>query len=69
MEILGWGRHSRMVLAKSEQWQHGSDAPDFQQVLAIDAATGMVYAPNLETIPKDRKDKECGFRVTQRYGL
>ena len=25
MEILGWARNSRMLLAKTEQWQYGSD--------------------------------------------
>ena len=37
---------------------------DTQQVLAIDAATGMVYEPNLGAMLEDRKDKQCMFRVT-----
>jgi hypothetical protein len=49
MEILGWARNSRMLLAKTELWQYGSDAPDAQQVLAVDAATGDVYEPELES--------------------
>lgn len=64
MEILGWARESRMVLAKTEEWQIGSDAPDTQEVVAIDAGTGMVYAPNLEEMLDQRKDKRCMFRVT-----
>jgi hypothetical protein len=64
MEILGWARNSRMLLAKTELWQYGSDAPDAQQVLAVDAATGEVYEPELEAMLQDRKDKQCEFRVT-----
>jgi len=64
MEILGWARESRMVLAKTEEWQVGSDAPDTQQVIAIDVATGMVYAPNLELMLDQSKQKQCMFRVT-----
>jgi len=64
MEILGWARNSRMLLAKTERWQYGSDAPDAQQVLAVDAATGEVYEPELEAMLQDRKDKQCEFRVT-----
>ena len=53
-----------MLLAKTELWQYGSDAPDNQQVLALDAATGEVYEAELEAMLQDRKDKQCGFRVT-----
>ena len=53
-----------MLLAKTELWQYGSDAPDQQQVLALDAATGEVYEPELEAMLQDRKDKQCAFRVT-----
>ena len=28
-EILGWARNSRMLLVQTEQWQYGSDAPDW----------------------------------------
>jgi hypothetical protein len=64
MEILGWAPNSRMLLAKTELWQYGSDAPDAQQVLAVDAATGEVYEPELEVMLQGRKDKQCAFRVT-----
>jgi len=64
MEILGWARNSKMLLTKTELWQNGSDAPDKQQVLAPDAATGEVYEPDLEAMLQDRKDKQCAFRVT-----
>ena len=64
MEILGWASNSRMLLAKTELWQYGSDAPDEQQVFALDAATGEVYEPDLEAMLQDREDKQCAFRVT-----
>jgi hypothetical protein len=64
MEILGWARDSRILLAKTELWQYGSDAPGAQQVLAVDAATGEVYEPELAAMIQDRKDKQCAFRVT-----
>jgi len=64
MEILGWARNSSMLLVKTEEWQWGSDAPDRQQVLAIDAGTGMVYEPQLEAMLRARKDKQCLFRIT-----
>jgi len=64
MEILGWDKNSRMLLVKTDEWQMGSDAPDRQQVLAIDAGTGMVYEPELEAMLQARKDKQCSFRVT-----
>jgi hypothetical protein len=63
MEILGWARNSRMLLVKTELWQYESDAPDTQQVLAIDAATGVVYEPELEEMLQDRANKRCMFRV------
>jgi hypothetical protein len=64
MEILGWARNSRMLLVQTDQWQFGSDGPDRQQVLAVDAATGIVYEPKLEALLEDRNDKRCAFRVT-----
>lgn len=64
MEILGWAKNSRMLLVMTEQWQEGSDAPDRQRVLAIDAGTGMVYEPELEAMLDARKEKRCAFRVT-----
>ena len=64
MEILGWARNSRMLLVQTDQWQYGSDAPDLQQVLAVDAATGVVYEPELEALLENRSDKKCAFRVT-----
>jgi hypothetical protein len=64
MEILGWARHSRMLLLQTDQWQYGSDAPDLQQVLAVDAATGVVYEPELEALLENRNDKKCAFRIT-----
>ena len=64
MKILGWAQTSRLVLVQTEQWQYGSDAPDLQQVLAIDAGTGEVYEPQLEALLQKRKDKQCTFRVT-----
>lgn len=64
MEILGWARNSRMLLAMTEGWQMGSDAPVLQQVLAIDAGTGMVYQPDLEAMIEAHGDKQCAFGVT-----
>jgi hypothetical protein len=64
MEIMGWARNSRLLLVQTELWQFGSDAPDWQQVLAIDVATGIVYEPNLEALLEDPNDKKCAFRVT-----
>ncbi|HET7216174.1 MAG TPA: hypothetical protein VFL79_21480 [Terriglobia bacterium] len=64
MEILGWARNSRMLLVLAEQWQVGSDAPDTQQVLAIDAGTGMVYEPNLSELLQGHEGQQCSFRVT-----
>jgi len=63
MEILGWAKHSSMLLVKTEEWQPGSDALDRQQVLAIDAGNGMVYEPELEAMIKARKERQCFFRV------
>lgn len=64
MEILGWARHSSLFLVTTEQWQIGSDAPDIQELLAIDAGTGMVYEPNLEGILQEPAKEQCSFRVT-----
>jgi hypothetical protein len=61
MEILGWARNSRMLLAKSTLWQDSSDAPDEQQVLAFDAATGELYEPDLKAMLQGRQDKQCAF--------
>ena len=63
MEILGWARNSRMLLVRTEEWQWGSDAVDQQQVLAIDAGTGMVYEPELGAMLQARRDKQCAYRV------
>ncbi len=63
MEILGWARNSRMILVRTEEWQFASDALDTPRVLAINAETGMVYAPRLEAMFQTRQDKNCSFRV------
>jgi hypothetical protein len=63
MEILGWAKNSRMLLVKTEEWQWGSDAEDTQQVLAIDAGTGVVYEPDLRAILEARKDQHCLLRI------
>ncbi len=65
MEILGWAEHSSMLLVKTEEWQLGSDSRDSQQVLAIDAGTGMVYEPELEAMIKAHGEKQCLFRVVE----
>lgn len=64
MEILGWARNSNMLLVMTQQWQVGSDAPEDQQVLAIDAETGIVYEPNLSELLEPRQGKQCSFHVT-----
>lgn len=64
MEILGWAPNSSLLLVETEEWQEGSDAPDQQQVLAVDARTGIVYEPNLEAMLETHKDKQCSFRIT-----
>jgi hypothetical protein len=64
IEILGWARNSRMLLVLTEEWQWGSDAGDTQQVLAIDAGTGMVYEPELGAMLQAHENKQCSFRVT-----
>lgn len=63
MNILGWAPDSRMVLVQAEQWQHGSDAPDSQQILGIDSATGEVYEARLEALLQNRESKQCAFRI------
>lgn len=63
MEILGWAKASRTILVKTDEWQYGSDAPDRQEVLAIDVETGLVYEPELQAMLQARKDKQCLFRV------
>lgn len=63
MEILGWAKASRAILLKTEEWQYGSDAPDKQQMLAVDAETGMVYEPELQAMLQAHKGKQCSFRV------
>jgi hypothetical protein len=63
MEILGWAKHSSLLLVRTEEWQFGSDALDTQQVLAIDAGTGMVYQPELEAMMNPRREKQCLIRV------
>jgi hypothetical protein len=64
MEMLGWANHSSMLLVRTEEWQVGSDAPDSQHVLAIDAKTGMIYQPDLEAITEGPARKQCSLRVT-----
>ena len=64
MKILGWAPGSRMVLVQAEQWQYGSDAPDSQQILAIDSETGEVYQPRLDSLLQNRENKQCAFRIT-----
>jgi hypothetical protein len=63
MKILGWAPHSRMVLVQAGQWQYGSDAPDSQQILAIDSQSGEVYEPPLEALLQNRDGKQCAFRI------
>jgi hypothetical protein len=63
MEILGWATNSSMLLVRTAEWQYGSDAALGEQVLAIDAGTGMVYQPELEAMLDEHKDKQCWFRV------
>ena len=63
MEVIGWAKNSRMLLVRTEEWTSGSDAPDTQRVLAVDAGTGMVYEPDLEAMLRGRKDKQCFFRL------
>jgi hypothetical protein len=63
MEILGWATNSSMLLVRTAEWQYGSDAAPGEQVLAIDAGTGMVYQPELKAMLDERKDKQCWFRV------
>jgi hypothetical protein len=53
-----------MFLVRTKEWQVGSDAPDKQRVLAIDATTGMIYEPELEAIVHGPTQKECSFQVT-----
>lgn len=64
MKILGWAPGSRMVLVQTEQWQYGSDAPDSQQILAIDSETGEVYEPRLDALLQNRDGTQCAFRIT-----
>lgn len=63
MQILGWARNSKMLLIRTEEWQEGSDAPDRQQVLAVDAESGMIYQPELETMLGDKQQQRCSFHV------
>ena len=63
MEIIGWAKNSRLLLVRTEECTSGSDAPDTQRVLAIDAGTGMVYEPDLEAMLQQHKDKQCFFRL------
>jgi hypothetical protein len=64
MKVLGWAPGSRMVLVQAEQWQYGSDAPDSQQILAIDSETGEVYEAPLDALLKKRDSTQCAFRIT-----
>ena len=63
MQILGWMPGSSIVLVKTERWQWGSDAGDAQQILAIEAATGLVYEPNLDDILQAHSGKQCSLRI------
>jgi len=64
MKILGWAQTSQTGIGANRAMAVRFDAPDLQQVLAIDAGTGEVYEPQLEALLQNRKDKQCTFRVT-----
>ena len=49
---------------KTEAWQWGSDAHGKQQLLAVDAETGLVYEPELEAMLQGHQGKQCEFRVS-----
>ncbi|HWF07432.1 MAG TPA: hypothetical protein VG297_03155 [Bryobacteraceae bacterium] len=63
MQILGWMPGHSVVLVKTERWQWGSDAGDIQQVLAIEASTGLVYKPRLDDILEAHSGKRCWFTL------
>ena len=63
MQILGWMPGHSVVLVRTERWQWGSDAGDTQQILAIEASTGLVYEPRLEDILDAHAGRQCGFSV------
>jgi len=66
MEILGWAEDSGMLLVRTAQWQYGSDAQPQENVLAIDAGTGMVYEADLGAMMPKRKDSNAGFVLLMR---
>ena len=63
MQILGWAPNSRMLLAKAQYWQYGTDGGAREEILAVDARTGLVYNPDLEKLREDRKPQQCGYEV------
>ncbi len=63
MGMMGWAKNSSILLVRTEAWQWGSDAHGKQQILAVDADTGMVYEPELEAMLQGHKGKHCEFRV------
>jgi hypothetical protein len=65
IQILGWMPGRSVVLVKTERWQWGSDAGDIQQVLAIEASTGLVYEPRLDDILATHRGKQCEFHVEE----
>ena len=64
MQILGWAHNSQMLLAKTQRWQSGTDGGAREQILAIDAGTGLVYDPDLDRLRENHKNQQCGYRIT-----
>lgn len=64
MKILGWERNGSVLLARTDQWQEGSDALDEEGVIAIDASDGLVYKPDLSVMMASRhKNDRCFMRI------
>jgi hypothetical protein len=64
MKILGWEKSGSVLLARTDQWQEGSDALDTEGVLAIDASSGLVYTPDLSAMMAGRlKNDRCYMRI------
>jgi hypothetical protein len=63
IQILGWMPGDSVLLVKTQRWQWGSDADLFEQVLAIEASTGVVYEPRLDDILDAHTGKQCRFHV------
>jgi hypothetical protein len=63
MEILGWATASELLVARTQLWQNGSDAPVKEEVLVVNAATGLVYRPDLEAILENRGSRRCSLRI------